>query len=104
MIQQTAKEFLLDNLSNLAGLFPVIHIRYENRNNKHIVEVIPLSVYESDEDYLKAEMYIEKHFEVLFPEEEIVFISENSLTQIKYVDYEFGKDLISMDIGIETPD
>ena len=74
MIAQTAKEFLIDNLNSLSGFFPEIHIRYEIRNDKHIVEVLPVSVFEGDDNYLKAEMLLEKQFETLFPNEEIIFI------------------------------
>ena len=86
----TAKEFLIDNLNWLSELFPEIHIRYEIRSNinSHIVEVIPVSVFNNNEDYLKAEISIEKQFERLFPDADIVFISEDSLTKIKNAGYE----------------
>ena len=103
MIKQTAKEFLIDNLNWLSETFPEIHIRYEIDTNYHIIEVVPISVFNNNEDYLKAEMFVENRFEEMFPNEEILFISEDSLTKIKNAEYEFGKDLISMDIGIETP-
>ncbi len=100
MITQTAKEFLIDNLNWLSELFPEIHIRYEIRNNNHIIEVVPVSVFENDENYLKAEILLEKQFEQFFPDEEIIFISEDSLTRIKNAEYEFGKNQISFDPGI----
>ena len=104
MITQTAKEFLIDNLNRLSELFSEIHIRYEIRNNKHIIEIVPVFVFENDENYLKAEVVLEKQFEQLFPDEEIVFISEDSLTQIKNAEYEFGKNQMSFDAGVLIPD
>ena len=98
----TAKEFLIDNLNWLSELFPEIHIRYEIRSNinSHIVEVIPVSVFNNNEDYLKAEISIEKQFERLFPDADIVFISEDSLTKIKNAGYEFGNNQMSFDTGL----
>jgi len=103
MITQTAKEFLIDNLNWLSESFPEINIRYEIRNNNHIIEIVPVSIFENDENYLKAELLLEKQFEQLFPDEEIIFISEDSLTQIKNAEYEFGKDKMSFDVGIMEP-
>ncbi len=104
MIVQTAKEFLINSLNSLSVFFPEIHIRYEIRNNKNIVEVIPISVFENDEIYLKTEQLLEKEFERLFPNEDIIFISEDSLTKIKNAEYEFGKNKISFDAGVLIPD
>ena len=104
-MNQTAKEFLIDNLNRLSELFSEIHIRYEYRKNtnSHIIEVIPLSVFYKNKDYIKAEIWLEKQFENLFPDEDIVFISENSLTQIKNAEYEFGNNQMSFDVGILIP-
>jgi len=97
-----AEDFLIDNLNHLSELFPEIHIRYEFRKNtnSHIIEVIPLSVFENSEDYIKAEVILEKQFEKLFPDGDIIFVSEDSLTKIKNAGYEFGKNQISFDPGI----
>lgn len=104
-MNQTAKEFLIDNLNRLSELFSEIHIRYEYRKNtnSHIIEVIPLSVFYKNKDYIKAEIWLEKQFENLFPAEDIIFISGNSLTQIKNAEYEFGNNQMSFDVGILIP-
>jgi len=87
-----AKEYILNKLTELSTLFTDISIRYEFRTNtnSHLIEVTPLYFYENNQDYLIAESNIEDEFESLFPSENVVFISENSLTEIKEAELEFG--------------
>ncbi len=87
-----AKEYIINKLTELSTLFTDIRIRYEFRinTNSHLIEVTPLCFYESNQDYLIAESNIEDEFESLFPSENVVFISENSLTEIKEAELEFG--------------
>jgi len=87
-----AKEYLKNKLAELSSMFSDIKIRYEFRTNtnSHLVEVTPLFFYESNQEYLIAESEIEDEFEFLFPSENIIFISESSLTEIKEVEFEFG--------------
>lgn len=91
-----SKEFLIERLKELFSKFEDIKIRYEYRKNtySHIIEVIPLAVFKSNEDYMFAEANLEDEFEHLFPQEDIVFISEGSLTEIKNPDLLLGYDLI----------
>ena len=80
-----AKEFITEKLKELFELFENIQIRYEYRNstNSHIIEIKPKSLFEEDEAYMEMEADLEKEFEQLFPSENIVFISEGSITEIK---------------------
>lgn len=96
-----AKEFIEVKLRELASRFSDVKIRYEYRVNtlSHIIEVIPLSFFEKNEDYLIEEANIENKFEELFPLENIVFISKGSLTEIKNSDLEFGYDRITFSYG-----
>ncbi|SFD92400.1 hypothetical protein [Thermophagus xiamenensis] len=86
------KEFIKKRLQFLASKFSEAKIRYEYRENthSHIIEIIPLNLYENNEDYLLEETRIEDEFEELFPTENIIFISENSLTEIKSPEFELG--------------
>ena len=96
-----SKKFILESLNRLSVVFPEVKIRYElNIHSQcHIIEIIPLEVFEGNEDYMKAEAALEIEFEKLFPEEEIIFISEGSLTEITNTEYEFGNDEIYFDVN-----
>lgn len=87
-----AKDFIEKKLRQLALTYIGIQIRYEYRVNSksHIIEIIPLSFFEGNENYFIEEGLIEDEFEKMFPEENIVFISEGSLTEIKDADLKLG--------------
>lgn len=95
----TAQGFIEEKLRALALKFIDIKIRYEYRANtySHLIEIIPLSFFEGNKDYFEDEAKIEDEFEQLFPTENIVFISEGSLTAIKKADLELGYDKISFE-------
>lgn len=100
-----SKEFLIERLKELFSRFEDIKIRYEYRKNtcSHIIEVIPLAVFKKDEDYMFAEAKLEDEFEQLFPQQDIVFISEGSLTEIKNPDLLLGYDSMIFDnTGFDT--
>ena len=94
-----AKDFIEEKLRLLASKFIDIQIRYEYRanTNSHLIEIIPLSFFEGNETYFEEEAKIEDEFEQLFPSENIVFISEGSLTVIKRADLELGYDKVIFD-------
>lgn len=94
-----SKEFLIEKLTEISSKFEDVKIRYEYRKNtySHIVEVIPLAIFDSDEEYMMAEASLEDEFEALFPKEDIVFISEGSLTEIESPDLLLGYELITFD-------
>jgi hypothetical protein len=89
-----SREFIEKNLRSLALKFDEAKIRYEYREStqSHIIEVVPLNFYEKNESYMEEEDRIEDEFEELFPTENIIFISEESLTEINKPDYELGYD------------
>jgi hypothetical protein len=94
-----SKEFLTAKLKELSSIFEDIKIRYEYRKStcSHIIEIIPLAVFRNNEDYMSAEANLEDEFEHLFPQEDIVFISEGSLTEIKDPDLILGYNSIVFD-------
>ena len=91
-----AKEFIIDRLKQFAIIFDEIKIRYEFRvsTQSHLVEIVPLKVFEGDEGYIQEEASLETEFERLFPTENIIFISEDSLTEIKNAELELGYNKI----------
>lgn len=83
-----AKEFLKSALRKLFLELDNVEISYEYRisSNTHIVEVKPNSVFRNCETYIEKEIELENAFYNNFPDESILFISEESLTQIKSPD------------------
>lgn len=97
----TAQDFIIKRLNSIVSLFSDIKFRYEVRSGtNHIIEVTPLSIYNDNKDYLKAEADFESEFEYLFPDDQILFVSEDSLTQIKSVQFEFGFNKLGYNMSI----
>lgn len=79
----TAVTFLIEELKELQKLFPSAEFRYEmsHGTNTHLVEITPDSIYNNN-DYIDYELALEEEFISLFPTENIIFISEDSLNKI----------------------
>jgi hypothetical protein len=79
-----AVDFLINSLEILHEKFPTCNIRYEFLDNSstHLVEVTPIQFY-NDEEYMNEELFLEEEFSSLYPSEDIVFISEDSLNKIE---------------------
>jgi hypothetical protein len=85
-------EFIKDKLKLIHTQFPNVKLRYENRTylNLHLVEVLPFETFDSFE-HLKLEIQIQEEFEALFGyDEELLFISEGSLNEIRKPIFELG--------------
>lgn len=94
---KTSKEFIIQKLNEMHFLFNDIKIRYEYRDylNTHFIEVLPYDTFESNQDYILFEMSIEKEFEDLFgTDQEILFISSDSLNEIKESQFSLGYESI----------
>jgi len=95
--EMNSRDYIEKKISDLALKFSGIRIRYEYREitQSHIIEILPLDLYESNTEYLLEEELIEKEFDALFPDENILFVSEGSLTELARVDFELGyKELL----------
>lgn len=103
-----SQQYIIDRLEKISEKFHGIKIRYEIRTRtyrKHIIEILPFSFFQNHE-YLKLESDLEFDFESSFPNEEIMFISENSLTKINESIFSIGYDSykIKLDISdLSTP-
>lgn len=64
--------------------FKDIEIKYQYKitTNTHIIKILPLSLYENNIEYIMEEEDIENEFTELYPFEELLFISDDSLIQI----------------------
>lgn len=89
-----SQEFIIDKLRNLSYKYSDLKIRYEFRANtlSHIIEILPVTFFETKLEFIVDEVELEKEFEQAYPLENIVFVSENSLTEIRRVDLELGYD------------
>ncbi|MCP9751392.1 hypothetical protein [Ferruginibacter sp. HRS2-29] len=88
----TPVEFLKNELNTLATSFPNVHIKYGYNNviDTHIVELLPLIEYSSNQDLDKAWVPLSINFMEKFKNEEIAFISSDSSLSLKHVIFEFN--------------
>ena len=79
-----SKQYINNKLKELHYHFPNLTIKYEHDSytQMHIVDIMPLSEYENNEDFMRFETEIGCEFDNLFYPESVMFISSNSLTQI----------------------
>lgn len=82
-------EFVIERMKELTEKFSDIQIRYEYREHKklHLIEILPLKIFESDEYFIEEDKF-EADFIEYYPEEDIVFISSDSLNEIRNPDFE----------------
>lgn len=92
----TSQEYIIQKLNEMHFLFNTIKIRYEYRDylNTHFIEVLPFETFESNQDYISFEMQMESEFDEKFGlEEEILFISSDSLNEIRNTQFSLGYDI-----------
>lgn len=94
-----SRKFIEHKLTELFAKFNDIKIQYEYRANtySHIIEVTPLVFFKENECYITLEAELEEEFESLFPNENILFISEDSLSEIINPDFILGYESITFD-------
>jgi hypothetical protein len=86
-----AKLFLKEKLENICKKIDGVSIRYEylSHIHAHIIEITPLSIFNDSNEYMDLEIALEKGFNDLFPKEELVFVSIDSLTKISNPEFQF---------------
>lgn len=79
-----SQDLIIKELNDFSLNIEGIEIRYEfdRVNLIHLIEVKPLDLYENNLSYQEREIKLEEKFYNLYPYEEIVFISEDSLSKI----------------------
>ena len=90
-----SKEYLKNRLNDISNVFPELIFRYQfNENTEtHIIEVKPLETYQTNDDYIKCEAELMFDFENEFFPETILFVSEDSLTQITEPEFTIQKQV-----------
>ena len=81
----SGKAFLHKKLKKISLEIEDIEIAYEYRvtTQAHIIEVKPNHIFENSKRFIDMEIDLKKDFSNQFPGEDILFISEDSLTEIK---------------------
>jgi len=88
-----SQDFIIEKLDNLFDSIEGIKIRYEYREYMaaHFIEILPLDTFDNNQEYLLREMEIQEEFELTYGDsEEILFVSSESLNEIKNVQYSLG--------------
>lgn len=77
-------KYLIEKLKILHDKCENLNIRYEYKSllNTHVIDVRPKDVFENEEFYAHLQLSLEDEFENLYPLEEILFISNESLMSI----------------------
>jgi hypothetical protein len=94
-----AQEFILQKLKELQKSIEGLKIKYEYKEHSslHLIEILPLNLFESNEEYISKEILIENEFESKFGStQEILFVSENSLNEVKNAQYSFGYNILDV--------
>jgi len=90
-----SKEYIRKKLNEISNVFPELIFRYQfNENSEtHIIEVKPLDAYQTNNEYIKYEANLMFDFENEFFPETILFVSEDSLTQITHPEFIIQKEV-----------
>jgi hypothetical protein len=101
----TPKNFIIRRLNELRNIFPELSFKYKynQHTSTHIIDVRPLDCYTSNKDYIKYEADFSYEFDNLFSPETVLFISEDSLTEIKNPDFVFNTNQFSLDFQVSQP-
>lgn len=80
----TPRNYIEQKLRELHSKFPHISIRYgiDQSINAHLIEIMPLDEYNSNQALDKAWFPISLEFRKIFPEDDIAFFSSDSLLSI----------------------
>lgn len=106
-MKKNAQEYIEEELEKIHTAFEGIKIRYEIdfQMNLHLIEILPEYTFENNQKYVLAEMKMEEEFMKLYGEdEEILFVSKDSLNQICNPSFQLGYSSISLKFSLnEVP-
>jgi hypothetical protein len=92
-------EYIKSELKNFIVEFPKTRVRYEIdiNSNTHSIEIVPNEIYRLDKDYITWEENFFDAFINEFPDQNICFISDDTIVGLDKVDFELsGKEFVSM--------
>jgi len=101
-----AKEYIIKKIDQIISKFKDIKVLYQYDKNEysHYIKIIPSKTYKANQDYIKFETEFILDFINKFPNEEIIFITENDLididpNKITYIKVgDFFKDKITSNV------
>lgn len=98
------KDFIKARLNELRNIFPELSFKYKFNPNTstHIIDVRPLDCYKENPDYIKYEADFGFEFDNRFYPETVLFVSEDSLTQINNPEFVFNANQFSEDIQVSV--
>ena len=96
------KNFIKTRLNEIRNIFPELSFKYKFNPNTstHIVDVRPLDCFKENPDYIKYEADFGFEFNNLFYPETVLFVSEDSLTQISNPEFVFNANQFSEDLQV----
>jgi hypothetical protein len=99
------KDFIITRLNELRNIFPELSFKYKynSSTSTHIVDVRPLDCFKKNSDYIKYEADFGFEFDNRFYPETILFVSEDSLTQISNPEFVFNATQFSEDLQKPIP-
>lgn len=91
----TSIDFIIKELKKLHANFSNSNIRYEfcHFTKTHLVEITPLEFYNSN-SYMEYELNLDDRFFELYPSEDLVFISDQSLSKISNPIFEIFREKV----------
>ena len=97
------KDFIKARLNEIRNIFPELSFKYKFNPNTstHVVDVRPLECFKDNSDYIKYEAEFGFEFDNLFYPETVLFISEDSLTQINNPEFVFNANQFSEDLQVK---
>ena len=80
-----AQETIIEELNQIVEKIPQLQIKYafDASDNTHFIEVLPLSFYKNNKDYIDFEMDLTFHMIKAFPYHLLFFISDETMHQIE---------------------
>lgn len=84
------KDYIIEKINDLVVIFPFLKVSYQidNYSKSNYIKVLPKESFNNDEDYQKHETNLIIDFITNYPEEEIVFVSEDCLIEVTEPIYE----------------
>ena len=76
-----AVDYIIGKLESFISVFLSSKVRYEydEKSRSHMIEVLPIEIYQQNDDYIEWESETFDEFISKYPSENICFISDDSL-------------------------
>ena len=84
-----AYDYIKNKLENLIDIFPQMKVSYEfeKLSNSHFIEILPSKEFRENLKYSKYETNLIMDFITMYPNEDIVFVTENDLIEVNNPSY-----------------